>query len=66
LDEREKYIFHYPGIDAEIGFWLRENRSIKMLGLDFISLSSYAHRKEGRRAHRAFLCPHNKDGIDYD
>ena len=52
----DKYIFYNPGISSEIGYWLRENKCIKMIGLDFISLSSYAHRGEGRYAHQAFLC----------
>ena len=34
--------------------------------MDFISLSSFAHREEGRRAHKAFLCPYGKGGIDFD
>ena len=56
--KKEKYIFDGPGLQAEIGYWIRENRKIKMIGLDFISLSSYAHREDGRYAHRAFLCEH--------
>jgi kynurenine formamidase len=65
-DEQNKYIFDNPGIEAEIGYWLRENRSIKMIGLDFISLSGYSRREEGRLAHRAFLCPYKKDGTEHD
>ena len=65
-NEKDKYIFHNPGIDANIGYWLRENKSIKMIGLDFISLSSYAQREEGRLAHKAFLCNHEKGGVSFD
>lgn len=51
----KKYIFHGPGIEPDIGVWLRNNRKLKMIGFDFISLSSYANRELGREAHRAFL-----------
>ena len=54
-NDKQTYIFHNPGISPEVGMWLRENTSIKMIGFDFISLSSYAHRDLGRVAHRAFL-----------
>lgn len=49
------YIFHNPGWMPEAGIWLRENRSIRAIGFDFISLSSYENREIGREAHRAFL-----------
>ena len=65
-NKKDKYIFHNPGIDADIGHWLRENKSIKMIGIDFISLSSYAHREEGRIAHKAFLSDHEKNGTIFD
>jgi kynurenine formamidase len=54
-DSQEIYTCHGPGISPEIGVWLRRNRRIKMIGFDFISLSSYDHRELGRVAHRAFL-----------
>lgn len=44
-----------PGVAADVAFWLRTHRRIKMLGMDFISASSFAHRELGRAAHRAFL-----------
>lgn len=67
-DDKQTYIFHNPGISPEVGIWLRKNTSIKMIGFDFISLSSYAHRDLGRDAHRAFLAEleiggNNKDPI---
>ncbi|MCE9500593.1 MAG: cyclase family protein [Leptospira sp.] len=58
--DREDYIFRNPGISPEIGLWLRKNRKMKMIGFDFISLSSYQHRETGRIAHKAFLA---KTGI---
>jgi len=49
------YIFHNPGWLPEAGLWLRENRNIRAIGFDFISLTSYQNRSLGRQAHRAFL-----------
>ena len=47
-----------PGISAETGLWLRKNfPQLKMIGFDFISLSSFQHRTEGRLSHQAFLNP---------
>jgi len=53
-----KYLNNNPGITSEVGFWLRRNCSkIKMIGFDFISLTSWNFRDEGKRAHKAFLDP---------
>lgn len=57
-----EYIFNGPGLSPEIGVWLRKNLNLKMIGFDFISLSSYSNRELGREAHKAFLCK-NYDGI---
>lgn len=65
-DDKQTYIFHNPGISPEVGTWLRKNTSIKMIGFDFISLSSYAHRDLGREAHRAFLAELEIDGDNKD
>ena len=59
------YIFHNPGWLPEAGIWLRENRSIRAIGFDFISLTSYHNRPLGRQAHRAFLSA-QPDGMDHD
>jgi len=64
-DNNKDYIFHGPGIAPEVGVWLRNNRALKMIGFDFISLSSYAHRELGREAHRAFLSK-SYAGLDED
>lgn len=54
----EEYSLYAPGIKAEVGFWLREEHgNIRAIGLDFVSLSSYRQREEGRAAHKAFLDP---------
>jgi kynurenine formamidase len=49
------YIFNNPGISPKIGLWLRENRDIKFIGFDFISISSFKNRDLGRKTHRVFL-----------
>lgn len=53
--EPDVYSRRGPGVAADVALWLRAHRSIKMLGMDFISISSFAHRETGRAAHRAFL-----------
>lgn len=54
-----RYSLHGPGLGYDACEWLRQHRRLKMLGLDFISVSSFAHREEGRRAHRALLAGHD-------
>lgn len=50
-----------PGIHAEVGIELRNMKSsIRAGGIDWISVSSFVHREEGREAHRAFLDPDGK------
>lgn len=45
-----------PGLSAELGLWLRRNRpSVRAIGFDFISASSFTNREMGREAHKAFL-----------
>ena len=58
----DKYWNDNPGLSAGLGVWLRKNRpNIKIIGFDFISLTSWKYRNEGKQAHKAFLDPH-KDG----
>jgi len=53
---REEYSCQNPGINADVGFWLREHcPNVRAIGLDLVSLSSYQNRPEGRLAHKAFL-----------
>lgn len=55
---KEEYACRNPGIAASVGFWLREHfPDLRAVGFDFISLSSYQNRPEGRLAHKAFLDP---------
>jgi kynurenine formamidase len=45
-----------PGVHSEVAFWLRTHfPNIRLIGFDFISLSSFQNREEGRLAHIAFL-----------
>lgn len=45
-----------PGLSPELAKWIRSNRpSIKILGFDFISITSFPNRPLGRIAHREFL-----------
>ncbi len=45
-----------PGIHADVGIGLRHLKSsIRAVGIDWISASSFIHREEGRAVHRAFL-----------
>jgi len=54
----KKYSFSNPGVAVSTGLWLRKNRPLaRALGLDFISISPYQNREEGRKAHRVFLEP---------
>jgi arylformamidase len=52
----ENYWAHNPGLSPELGLWLREKRpSIRVLGLDFMSITSFENRPLGKLAHQAFL-----------
>ncbi len=47
-----------PGLTPALGRFFRTHRpALKMVGFDFLSLTSYCHRPIGREAHRAFLAP---------
>jgi len=52
----EKYWKHNPGFAPILADKLRENfLNLKVIGMDFISLTSYQNRELGREAHRMFL-----------
>jgi len=54
----EKYWNDSPGLTAELADYFRKNYpSIRCVGFDFISLTSWNFREEGRKSHCAFLCP---------
>lgn len=52
----KKYWNNNPGIHPDLASMLRERcPNLKILGMDFISLTSYQHRALGKVAHREFL-----------
>lgn len=52
----ENFWAHNPGLSPELGLWLRQNRpTIRVIGLDLMSVTSYDHRALGKKAHNAFL-----------
>jgi len=52
----EKYWKFNPGFAPIFATRLRENfQNLKVIGMDFISLTSYQNRELGREAHRMFL-----------
>ena len=53
---KEAYWSSNPGLSAELAVFLRAHRpSVRAVGMDFISTTSFKHREAGREAHRAFL-----------
>lgn len=62
LRKTEKYSIDNPGIHPEVGFFLRgKYPSVRAVGIDWISVSSFQNREAGRQAHHAFLDP---DGLN--
>ena len=54
--KEDVYCRNNPGFGPEVANFLRERfPRIRALGFDSISLSSFAHRETGRKAHKAFL-----------
>lgn len=52
----EKYWSKNPGLSSDLAKGLRSNYpNLRAIGVDVISITSYLHRDEGRRAHREFL-----------
>ena len=55
--ERE-YWENNPGLNSDLGLLLRRRfPCLKAVGFDFISVSRWQDRDEGRKAHKAFLDP---------
>jgi kynurenine formamidase len=53
---KERYWLNNPGFSPELGKVLKSRFPLlKILGMDFISLTSYQNREIGREAHREFL-----------
>jgi kynurenine formamidase len=54
----DRYWARSPGLHQDLGRWLRaEHTTVRIVGMDVISVTSRLHRKEGREAHRALLDP---------
>ena len=54
----EKYWNDNPGLAPELAKYFRENfKKLRCVGFDFISLTSWKFRKEGRLSHSEFLTP---------
>jgi kynurenine formamidase len=54
----DKYWNDNPGLAPELADYLRKNYpSLRCVGFDFISLTSWKYRVEGRLSHKEFLCP---------
>lgn len=54
----DKYWNDSPGLAAELADYFRAGYpDLRCVGFDFISLTSWNFRPEGRVSHKAFLCP---------
>ena len=58
---QEIYSCQNPGLHPELALWLRQRYpSIRAIGIDWVSVSSFKHRELGRQTHRAFLSDSGK------
>mgnify|MGYP001368441901 CR=1 FL=1 len=56
---KKKYWMKNPGLSSNLAEGLRKNYpNIRAIGVDLISITSFIHREEGRKAHREFLGSH--------
>ena len=56
--QNEKYWNDNPGISPELAGYLRKNYpKLRCIGFDFMSITSWKYRGEGRESHKEFLCP---------
>lgn len=54
----DKYWNDNPGLSSELASYFRKRfKKLRCIGFDFISLTSWNHRLEGRLSHREFLTP---------
>lgn len=57
---QDKYWNDNPGLSPDLAGYFRNNYPhLRCVGFDFISLTSWKFRQEGRQAHKAFLAPEN-------
>ena len=60
LRGEDDYWNNNPGLSPELADYLRDRfPKLRCIGFDFISVTSWKHRPEGRLAHKAFLAPEN-------
>jgi arylformamidase len=56
--DKDVYWNNNPGLKPSLATYLRERfPKLRCLGFDFMSITSWLHRSEGKLAHEAFLCP---------
>lgn len=61
LRGQDAYWNNNPGLAPELADFLRERYpKLRCVGFDFISVTSWKHRTEGKLAHKAFLAPENE------
>ena len=54
----DAYWNNNPGLSPSLADYLRQHcPNLRCVGFDFISVTSWQHRAEGRLAHKAFLAP---------
>jgi arylformamidase len=54
----DRYTLTPPGVSTKVADWLRKRYpKVRVLGMNLISVSSYANRTIGREAHHSFLNP---------
>ena len=60
----DRYTLTPPGLSPELANYFRKMYpSLRCIGMDLISVSSYGNREAGRRAHHEFLNPKHGDPI---
>ena len=53
---KDNYSLNGPGLTAELSDFIKLNYPcVRVVGMDFISVSSFSNRQVGRKAHKAFL-----------
>lgn len=62
LRGQDAYWNNNPGLHPDLADYLRKKYpKLRCIGFDFISVTSWQHRAEGKLAHKAFLAPENGD-----
>jgi len=60
----EKYWNDNPGISPKLAGYLRKNYpKLRCIGFDFMSITSWKYRLEGRESHKEFLCPEKGENV---